>query len=185
MTTGTKPSIVFFQLYGMGFTMFSIAELLDRAKARAGIESDYRLAQMIGKPHATISTYRTGKALPGDEITLKLCAMSGDDPSVICAKIQAARSTNATVRALWQDVAARMSVVPASVVLSWCAAILFGALHSAPADAAAACPNSQTSIDSLYIVSSALFFLSLLRQKNAPESTVGNILRPGTRTSPA
>jgi hypothetical protein len=44
--------------------MFSIASLLDSAKAKAGIDSDYRLGKMIEKNHTNINNWRAGRSLP-------------------------------------------------------------------------------------------------------------------------
>lgn len=89
--------------------MFSIANLVERAKAGAGIDSDYRLAKVIGITHASVSTWRMGKSLPNEKVIEQLCALSGDDPGVIAAEIQAARSKSPEARNLWLKVAARMS----------------------------------------------------------------------------
>lgn len=69
--------------------MFFIANLLDSAKAKANIESDYRLAKAIGKSHQVIIAYRVGKSLPEESVIEQLCALSGDDAGVIAAQIQA------------------------------------------------------------------------------------------------
>lgn len=69
--------------------MISIANLLDAAKAKAGIESDYRLAKVIGITHSVVSSYRVGKSMPNDKILAQLCALSGDDVAVVAAEIQA------------------------------------------------------------------------------------------------
>lgn len=72
--------------------MFSVANFLDRAKARASIDSDYRLAKVIGITHSVISGYRAGKSLPNESVIEQLCGLSGDDPDYIAAQIQAARA---------------------------------------------------------------------------------------------
>lgn len=57
--------------------MFSVADFLDRAKARASIVSDYQLAKVIGKNHSVISGYRAGKSLPNESVIEQLCALTG------------------------------------------------------------------------------------------------------------
>ena len=89
--------------------MFSIADFLDRAKARGSIESDYRLAKVIGKSHQLISGYRLGKSLPDEVVIEQLCALSGDDPDLIAAQIQAARSKDGPARAMWARIADRLA----------------------------------------------------------------------------
>lgn len=89
--------------------MFLIADLLDRAKARANIDSDYRLAKVIQKTQSAISGYRHGKSLPDESVIEQLCALSGDDPDLIAAQIQASRAQTPAAKNLWLRVAARMA----------------------------------------------------------------------------
>lgn len=89
--------------------MFSVANLIDAAKARANIETDYRLAKVIGISHQGMTNYRTGKSLPAESTIEQLCALSGDDPDIIAAQIQAARSKTPEAKTMWLRVAARMA----------------------------------------------------------------------------
>lgn len=100
--------------------MFSVAEFLDRAKVRANIESDYRLAKVIGKSHNVISGYRHGKSLPEESVIEQLCALSGDDPDLIAAQIQAARSKTPEARTMWLRVAALWHETPTGREHSHC-----------------------------------------------------------------
>jgi hypothetical protein len=139
--------------------MFSIANLLDAAKAKAQIDSDYRLAKVIGKSHQVISGYRVGKSLPDESVIDQLCALSGDDPDVIAAQIQAARSKSPEAKNLWLRVAARMQGSATTAILSVCFAI---ALIAAPAqEARATTLNAYKTgeVSLLYIVS--ITFLSV------------------------
>jgi hypothetical protein len=136
--------------------MFSIADLLERAKARANIESDYRLAKVIGKSHQVISAYRVGKSLPEESVIQQICALSGDDPDVIAAQIQAARSKSPEAKNLWLRVAARMSGAATTAILSVCFAI---ALIAAPASDARATTldlHKTGQVNLLYIVSNTI-----------------------------
>lgn len=89
--------------------MFSVPEWLDRAKSRAGIESDYRLSKMIGTTHSAVSAYRTGVRMPDERVILKLCALSGDDPEHVAACLQSMRAANDDAADLWRRVAARLA----------------------------------------------------------------------------
>jgi transcriptional regulator with XRE-family HTH domain len=109
--------------------MFSIADFLDRAKARALIDSDYRLAKVIGKSHQVISGYRSGKSLPNESVIEQLCALSGDDPDLIAAQIQAARVEDGPARDLWTRIALRLAGGASTAVLSVCFAIALIAAH--------------------------------------------------------
>jgi len=94
--------------------MFSIADLLERAKAKANIESDYRLAKVLRIKQSAISNYRAGR-LPNVEILEALCALSGDDAGLIVAQVEAERAADGPVRTMWLSVAKRLAgaVTPA------------------------------------------------------------------------
>ena len=110
--------ILCFQYLWKGITMFSIAEFLDRAKARASIDTDYRLGKVIGISHQVISGYRLGKSLPNESVIEQLCALSGDDPDFIAAQIQAARAKDAPARVMWSRIAARLAGGASTAILS-------------------------------------------------------------------
>jgi transcriptional regulator with XRE-family HTH domain len=149
--------------------MFLIANLLDSAKASAKIESDYRLAKVIGITHSVISGYRAGKSLPNESIIAQLCALSGDDPDVIAAQIQAARSKSPEAKNLWLRVAARMQGAATTAILSVCFAITLIAVGAQPARAMTLDAYKSGDVDLLYIVQSTIlsvpgFLLVRLRQ---------------------
>lgn len=52
--------------------MFSIASLLDSAKAKAGIESDYRLSKLIEINSSAVTNYRSGRSLPNEAILVAM-----------------------------------------------------------------------------------------------------------------
>ncbi len=134
--------------------MFSIAQLLDSAKERGNIESDYRLSKVIGKSHQVISAYRVGKSLPEESVIDQLCALSGDDPDVIAAHIQAARSKSPEAKNLWLRVAARMQGAATTAILSVCFALTLVALPAQQARAATVDAYKTGDVNLLYIVSS-------------------------------
>lgn len=67
--------------------MFSIAELLERAKEKSGIYSDYRLAKVLRINQSKLSNYRHGRNLPDVEMLEALCALSGDDAGLVAALV--------------------------------------------------------------------------------------------------
>lgn len=139
--------------------MFSVANLLDRAKAVANIESDYRLAIVIGISHGGMTHYRQGRSLPNEKILAQLCALSGDDPGVIAAQIQAARSKSPEAKNLWMMIAARLSGAASTAILSVVFTISLIAGYAEPARAAGQVALKKAVTDSLYIVS--ITFLSV------------------------
>ena len=115
--------------------MFSVAELLERAKQKAGIESDYRLAKILRINQSALSNYRHGRTLPNAEMVEALCALSGDDAGFVVAQVEAARAAEGPVRNMWLSVAARLRGAASTAILSVCFAI---ALIAAPASDALA-----------------------------------------------
>lgn len=155
--------------------MLLVAMLLERAKGKAAIESDYRLAKILSINQSALSNYRSGRSMPNEKIIAQLCALSGDDPDVIAAQIQAARAQSDEGRALWLRIAKRLQGAATPVLLSWLIAI---GLIAAPAHEARANENfsSQSALDfvndNLYIVEYRFylvcdFLLVRLRQISA------------------
>ena len=128
-----------------GNAMFSIANLLERAKAGANIDSDYRLAKVIGITHASVSTWRMGKSLPNEKVIQQLCAMSGDDPGVIAAEIQAARSKSPEAKNMWNLIAKRLAGVASTAFLSVVLAISLIAGYAPSAGATGLFPSKAES----------------------------------------
>lgn len=132
--------------------MFSIADLLDRAKARANIDTDYRLAKIISINQSALGNYRAGRSMPDERVLEQLCALSGDDVAVFAAQIQAERARTPEGKNLWSLIAARLAGGASTAFLS---VLIFTGLIAATAqDArAGATPPSQVSLLSvLYIV---------------------------------
>ena len=118
--------------------MFSVAELLDRAKARGQIDSDYRLAKVIGITQSAVSNYRAQKTMPDARVLEQLCALSGDDVAVVMAEIQAQRERTPEGRNMWLMVAKRLAGGAHTAILSVLAAMVFVASSVMPTRAEAA-----------------------------------------------
>ena len=133
--------------------MFSIANLLDSAKAKANIESDYRLAIVIGISHQAMSHYRAGNTLPSEKVIEQICALSGDDPDVVAAEIQASRSKSPEAKNMWLRIAARMAGGATTAVLSviFAISLLAGGAHDARASGLSDAQVAK--LNKLYIVS--------------------------------
>lgn len=149
--------------------MFSIADLIERAKAGAHIDSDYRLAKVIGITHASVSTWRMGKSLPNEKVIAQLCALSGDDPDVIAAQIQAARSKSPEAKTMWLRIAARMSGMASTAFLSVVITIALIASYSQYARASGVFSSKTQSEESIHrikyvFVRVCAFLLVRLRQ---------------------
>lgn len=98
--------------------MLKVSEFIDKSKACAGIESDYRLAKVIGISHGAITNYRTDRTLPDERVIQKLCEFTGDDPDVISALLQSRRARTPEGRDLWLRVAKRLAAAAAAGAVS-------------------------------------------------------------------
>lgn len=140
--------------------MFSIANFLDHVKARASIDSDYRLSKVIGKSHGAITNYRTGRTLPNEEVIEQLCALSGDDPDLIAAQVQAARAKDAPAKVMWSRIAARLAGGASTAILSVLFTISLIAGSASDARATGLTVLKNQAVNLLYIVSSTFLTVS-------------------------
>jgi hypothetical protein len=139
--------------------MFSIASLIDRAKVGGNIESDYRLAKIIGINQSAFGNYKAGRNLPDERVLSQLCALSGDDVAVMAAQIQAERARTSEGKTLWLMIAARLKNGATAAILS----VLFTiGLIAAPVDSARASTVSEIKSDNLiFYTSYKVAFLSV------------------------
>jgi transcriptional regulator with XRE-family HTH domain len=140
--------------------MISIANLLDSAKKNGNIESDYRLAKVIGVSHGTMSGYRSGKTKPDARVLEQLCALSGDDVAVFAAELQAERERTPEAKNVWLMIANRLRTGSTNAVLSALAAIFLIAGIPEPARAAQDSAVDVIKFNSLYIVEYAVLAVS-------------------------
>jgi transcriptional regulator with XRE-family HTH domain len=134
--------------------MFSIADFLDRAKSRASIDSDYRLAIVIGISHGTMSGYRSGKSMPDERVIAQLCALSGEDSAIVAAQIQAERSRTDEGKAMWSRIAARLASGAGTAILSVLFTISLIAASVSDARATGLTVLKTQAVNLIYIVSS-------------------------------
>ena len=81
------------------------AKFLDAIKKKHGIQTDYRLSQILEISHSRISMYRNGKR-EFDEDTCVLVAMELDEPmEYVMAEIQAVRASRTKHEAAWRRLA--------------------------------------------------------------------------------
>lgn len=132
--------------------MFSVANLLDSAKAKAGIDSDYRLAKVIGITHSAVSNYRAKKTMPDARVLEQLCALSGDDVAVVMAQVQAERERTPEAKNMWLMVAARLRGAATTAILSVCFAMTLIAMPAQDARAVTVDAYKSGQSNLLYIV---------------------------------
>jgi transcriptional regulator with XRE-family HTH domain len=108
------------------------ADLVDAARAGAGLPSFYRLARVLGVGDATVANWRHGRATPDDATTLRLAAMAGVDPAQALAAIHVQRCTDPAIRSVLATIAARVQQAGAAAL-----AVILSVLISGSPDAQA------------------------------------------------
>lgn len=135
---------------------FAIGAVLDTARDRHGLKSDYALSKALNCSTQLIANWRHGRALPDEKNSEKLAGLAGLDPHVVIAQVHALRTKDSAARAIWERIAERLQMAAAhalAVILSVVFATGFVA-PSAYAQSAEATPTQhQKGVGSLYIVS--------------------------------
>lgn len=86
-----------------------MAKVIDEAKAKLGVESDYALAKETGILKQRISAYRNGSETPDAYACARLAEILGIDPFELLAQVEAATEKNEARRTYWRAVAAKMA----------------------------------------------------------------------------
>lgn len=97
--------------------MKTTLEFIAAVKAKHGIESDYAAAKLLGVTRTTLSHYRNGKGLLGDDAALKVAELLEIEPGYVLACIAAERSKNERVKAAWAWWADHKALAAALAVL--------------------------------------------------------------------
>lgn len=85
--------------------MRTTLEFISDIKSKYGIESDYAAAKLLGVTKTTMSHYRNGKGLLGDDSAMKIAQLLELDPGYVLACIAAERSKQPEVKAAWKHTA--------------------------------------------------------------------------------
>lgn len=139
--------------------MHTTQALLDAAKVRRGLDTDYKLAKALGVAPNYIANYRKGRSRPDDTIAQRLAALAGLDPDYVVACMHAERAATDDGRLTWERIAKRLQATAVAVA----AVILSGWTGIDPvAGAQAASVHQRVALDAspavanLYIVAHAL-----------------------------
>lgn len=81
----------------------TIIELLDRAKTRANLPSDYALAKALGIDRSIVSGWRKGKQHPGNEHAVQLATLAGLEEMQVIAEIEMQTATTEKKRGFWKS----------------------------------------------------------------------------------
>lgn len=86
--------------------MSATCKWLDVAKAVQRIETDYRLAKVLGINASRISQYRSGQGIVmGEDLAFRVAELACVEPIKVLAELAAERSQTEAGRAYWKSVA--------------------------------------------------------------------------------
>lgn len=80
-----------------------ISELLDKAKNRANLPSDYALAKVLGLSAGNLSNIRKSKAHPSNEVAVKLATLAGLDEMQVIAEIELRTANTPKKQEFWKN----------------------------------------------------------------------------------
>lgn len=80
----------------------TIIELLDQAKNRANLPSDYALAKALGVKTGHVSDWRKGKRHPSDEEAIQLATLAGLEEMQVIAAIHYETATTEKKKEFWK-----------------------------------------------------------------------------------
>lgn len=127
----------------------NIVALLDKAKVVHRLPSDYKLALVMGVQQATLANYRQGKTLPDARVIRLICDLTGDDPALLLAEVEAERAKTDEARALWLEVVKRLRSTLHGAIFS---VVLGGSVFGALPSESQAATRSGGHTNPLYIV---------------------------------
>lgn len=81
----------------------TINELMDKAKTRANLQSDYALAKVIGIDRSVISQWRKSKKHPSTDEAVKLATLAGLEEMPVIAAIEYEAATTKKKREFWKS----------------------------------------------------------------------------------
>jgi plasmid maintenance system antidote protein VapI len=103
-----------------------ISDLLDRAKAKANISSDYALAKVLGITTGNLSNIRAGRTHPSNEEAVKLATLAGLDEMDVIAEIELQTAKTEKKKEFWKHyiesrgitACIAMTAIAASIVMA-------------------------------------------------------------------
>lgn len=77
-------------------------ELLEKAKQRANLPSNYALAKAINVPQSTVTGWVKGRRHPSNEEAVQLATLAGLDEMQVIAEIELSTAKNEKKREFWK-----------------------------------------------------------------------------------
>ncbi|WP_301103120.1 hypothetical protein [Propionivibrio sp.] len=98
--------------------MGKIKELLDSAKAKKGIETDYALAAELGIPRALVHYYYKGERIPDEYACMKIAEILEIPLDVVIANVRSESEKDETRREAWKRYAKKLVRIAASFMIA-------------------------------------------------------------------
>ncbi|MES2249225.1 MAG: hypothetical protein V4645_18235 [Pseudomonadota bacterium] len=133
--------------------MQTTKQLIAKAKKAQGIESDYRLAQVLGVVNSAVTNWQAGRSSPDDVMAAKLAEMAGQDPLAVIAELHAARAKTPDAKQLWMKMAMQLRHAVAAVMMACGVAMILLAPNPQGAQAATS-PIDGGALGSVHYVKS-------------------------------
>lgn len=89
--------------------MITANELIEAAKAAAGVPSNYRLAKVLGVTENTVANWKHGRTAPDDQMAVRLAEMAHLDPADVLPAMYALRTSDPALRSVWARVSDRLT----------------------------------------------------------------------------
>lgn len=80
----------------------TIDEILEAAKTRANLKSDYALAKAMGIDRSIVSSWRRNKAHPSNAEAVQLATLAGMDEMTVIAEIEKQTAKTPEKRKFWE-----------------------------------------------------------------------------------
>lgn len=133
--------------------MLTSRELLAAVRVRQGLTSNYALSRVLDVPEKSLQRWNTGKNTPDDAVAVRLAELAGLDPAEVLASMYAQRTTDPTLRALWERLAGRAQ----AAALAALAVILSLWIGGGP-DGSAMASTPHASISAHRFITEATFY---------------------------
>lgn len=143
----------------------TVAEVLDLARERQGLKSDYALCKALNCSTQLVANWRHGRALPDEKNGQALASLAGIDPFVFIAQMNAQRSKTTEARTIWEAIAERLQMAAHGLAAAVFAVAIATFLLAEDADAAgraAGVDYVSEGVNSLYIVSSGWLLMCII-----------------------
>ncbi|WP_374013965.1 hypothetical protein [Pseudoxanthomonas koreensis] len=94
----------------------NIAQIIDRAKKAAGVESDSAFSKYLGLSRTAVGNWRSGVSLPDTVSCERLAGLTGLPLAQVLGMVGEARAHSAAEKAVWRRLAATATLLAVAVL---------------------------------------------------------------------